>query len=179
MAHQYAHLCKQNVQANISYYLAQHPEVAHMPIENVIKAFKEGFNNEGLLDTHLPDLSRILTQLPNSNESLFAERLRVEALSQDLGDANIFFTMNMDPRAWPDVHRLVYRLEHGYEMSCDSLFEKDTTTFTKLMYKYAMFISVYLSRKAKMFFKAFFGDVCGIPKTEPSGTCNREKTGWY
>ena len=154
-----------------------------MPIENVIKAFKDGFTDEGLLDTHLPDLSTILTQLPNSNESWFAERLGVKAMSRDLGDANIFFTMNMDPRAWPDVRQLVYKLEHGCEMPRDSPFIKDTEAFTKLMDKYAVHISIYLSRKAKMFFEAFLCDICGVSKQESGGNWNdmldRKKTSWF
>jgi hypothetical protein len=54
-----------------------------------------------------------MTQLPNSREMWFAERLGVEAMSRDCGDPNVFITINNDPRASVDIRRLLYELENG------------------------------------------------------------------
>jgi hypothetical protein len=182
MAHQYSRLNEQTVHASVGYYISQHPEAAHVPMQSVIKAFKEGFDEQGLLDSHLPDLTTILTKIPNSRERWFAERLGIESMSRDLGDPNLFLTVNMDPRAWPDVRSLIYKLEYGKEMPRDDPFEKNTEAFTKLMSKYAPHIAVYLNRKVKIILRAFLTDICGIPEKEESADWtlrDKSQNGWF
>jgi len=114
MMHQYARLAEQRVHALVGYcsnrpmhapsaLLSQHPEKMHTPLQSVLKAFKDGMNGDGLLDTQLPDLSSVMSQIPNSRQIWFSERLGIEAISRDLGDPNVFITLNMESTAWPDV----------------------------------------------------------------------------
>ena len=57
MAHQYSRLSEQTVRANVGYYLSSNPSVAHVPLNNIVTAFRDGVDNDcGLLDSHLPDL---------------------------------------------------------------------------------------------------------------------------
>jgi len=162
MAYQYSRLNEQTVNANVGYYLSQHPQAAHVSIDSVFKAFKDGFDDQGMIHSHLPDLTAIMAQIPNSRENWFSERLGIESISRDNGNPNLFLTIKLDPRAWPDVRRLVYQLEYGEEMPRDQGFEKDTTVFTKFMSKYAPQIAIYLYRKCHLFMKAFLCDICGI-----------------
>lgn len=106
-----------------------------------------------------------MTQLPNSRERWLAERLGIEAMGRDMGDPNLFLTLNMDPRADPQVRRLIYELEVGKSMPPD-YFERDNEKFTDLLSKYAVQIAIYLSRKTKIFLNAFLCDICGIPEND-------------
>lgn len=130
--------------------------------------------DQGLLDSHLPDLTAIMAQIPNSREKWFSERLGIESISRDLGDPNVFLTINIDPRAWPDVRRLVHQLEYGEEMPRYQPFEKDMAVFTKLMSKYAPQIAVYLYRKCHLFIRAFLCDICGIEETETGSNFRKQ-----
>jgi len=184
MAHQYARLSEQTVRATVGYYLSSHPNVAHVPFNNIISAFRDGVDeNCGLLDSHLPDLTQIMSQLPNSRQKWFCERLGIEAISRDCGSPNVFITINLDPRASPDVRRLIYKLEHGTDMQRDEPFVKDTAEFTRLMSKYAPQISIYLYRKVKIMMRVFFTKICGIPENKPVRTDWRQQdqteNGWF
>jgi len=182
MCHLYSRLVEQTIHANIGYYLSQHPDAQHLPIDAVITAFKDGFNEEGLLDSHLPGLSTVMMQLPNSREKWFAERLGIESISRDIGDPNIFLTLNMDCRSWFDTRQLLYKLENGTDMPRDHPFEVNTEKFTELMDKYAPQIAIYLCRKAKIFLRAFLGDICGIPEHEDDTDWtvgDRSEKGWW
>jgi hypothetical protein len=182
MAHQFARLCEQTVHMTMGFYVSQHPDTAHLPIDSVIKAFSEGFDQQGLLDSHLPSLTGILAHIPNTRERWFAERSGIEAISRDNGDPNLFLTINMDPRAWPDVRRLVYKLEYSSEMPRNHPFVKNTQEFTELMNKYAVHISVYLCRKAQILLRAFLCDVCGVSEktlTAELSDVNRPDNSWY
>jgi len=104
MAHQYSRLSEQIVRVTVGFYISSHPSVAHVPINNILTAFRDGVDQDsGLLDSHLPDLTTIMSQLPNSCQKWFSERLAIEAMSRDVGSPNVFVTMNLDPRASPDV----------------------------------------------------------------------------
>jgi hypothetical protein len=142
---------EQRMHATVGYYISQHPSVTHLPANAVLQAFKEGTNEHGVLNTHCPDLTAMMTQLPNSRESWFSEQLGIEAMSRDLGEPNIFLTVNMDPRAWPDVRRLLYQLEYRKMMPHNEPFELNTEQYTSLMNKYAVQLSIYLYRKVKFF----------------------------
>ena len=114
MAHQYNRLSEQTVRATVGYYVSSHLSVAHVPVSNILTAFRDGVDQDsGLLDLHL---------LPNSRQKWFSERLGIEAISGDAGSANVFMTINLDPRASPDVRRLLYTLEHGKDMDRDEPF---------------------------------------------------------
>jgi hypothetical protein len=117
--------------------------------------FRNGFTEDGLLDSHLPGLSALLCQLPNTREHFTAERMGIESIGRDLEDANLFMTLNQDPRSDPGVRRLVHQLEFGTEMPRDFPFERNTENFTQLMSKYAAHINIYLYRKVKIFLRAF------------------------
>ena len=182
MAHQYSHLSEQTVRANVSYYLSAHPSVAHIPISNIIAAFRAGIDKDsGLLDSHLPDLTTVMSQLPNSRQKWFQERLAISQMSCDSGPPNVFVTINLDPRASPDVRRLLFRLEHGKDMDRDEPFIKNTTEFTRLMNKYASFMAIYLYRKVKILMDVFFTKICGIPKKKVNDWRQQDITesGWY
>jgi hypothetical protein len=163
LMHSYARLVEQQVRANVGYYLTQHPDAASQPIENVIAAFKEGFNSENLLESHLPGLSTMMLQLPNSRERWFSERMGVESMSRDLGDPNVFITLNNEPRACPDIRRLIFELEYGASVNMDpDWFEQNTAKFTELISKYAAHLSIYLYKRTQFFLKAFLVDICGV-----------------
>ena len=183
MMHQYAHLVEQRVHAVVGYYISQHPDSVCMPIESVLQAFKDGPTDDGLLDSKLPDMTRFMSQIPNTREGWFSERLGIEAMSRDLGEPNVFITLNMDPRAWTDVRRLLYSLEYGEGAEMDrDWFEMDTGKFTELLDKYAVQVSIYLSRKVKIFLRAFLCVICGIPYSEEDTdwtVSDRSTTGWF
>jgi ribosomal protein S17E len=167
LMHSYARLVEQQIRANVGFYLTAHPDAASQPISNVISAFKNGFNEENLLESHLPGLSQMMTQLPNSRERFFSERMGIEALSRDLSDPNLFMTLNNDPRASPDVRRLLYELEYGSLADMDpDWFELNTTKFTELTSKYAAQLSIYLYKRTQLFLTAFLVDICGIAEKQ-------------
>jgi len=67
MAHQYSRLSEQNVRATVGYYISSHPSVAHVPLNDILTAFRDGVDQDsGLLDSHLPGLTTVMSQLPNS-----------------------------------------------------------------------------------------------------------------
>ena len=182
MAHQYSRLNEQTVHANVAYYISQHPEAAHVSIDSVIKAFRDGFDDQGLIDSHLPDLTCVMSQIPNTRQRWFSERLGIEQISKDLGDPNLFLTINMDPRAWPDVRRLIHKLEYGEEMPRDQHFEKNTTVFTELINKYAPQVAIYLYRKCHMIVRAFLCDICGIAERSTGSDFRKQdvtEVGWF
>ena len=76
----------------------------------------------------------------------------MEAISRDMGSPNLFVTINVDPRASPDVRQLIYYLEHGTEMDREEPFVKDPAEFTRLLSKFAPFVAIYLYRKVKIMF---------------------------
>jgi len=90
-----------------------------------------------------------MSQLPNSRQKWFCERLGIKTISRDIGSPKVSVTINLDPRASPDVRRLIYMLEYGKDMHREEPFVKDTAEFTKLMNKYAPFFEIYLYRKVK------------------------------
>lgn len=140
LMYQYARLVERQVTANTCWYLQQSPDVAHLPIDQVLEAFKNGFTSEdeSLIDSKLPGLSSVMKQLPNSRESWFSERLGIEAIGRDFADPNLFLTMNNSPRETYDTRLLLYKLEHGSEEGFDpNYYERDTQKFTDLMNKYA------------------------------------------
>ena len=189
LMHQFARLTEQRVHAMVGYYISQHPEKVHTPLQSVLNAFKDGMNEDGLLDSQLPGLTAVMSRIPNSRQKWFAERLGIETISRDLGDPNLFITLNMDPRAWPDVRKLIYKLEYGADSEMDrNWYELNTETFTALLDKYAPQICIYLCRKAKIFLRAFFCGICRIPPSEVGNdkvrdgdwlATDRFKNGWY
>jgi hypothetical protein len=183
MMHQYARVIEMNIRALVGWYVSQKPERANIPIDSLLNAFKEGVNDEGMIDSQFPDLHGLMAQIRNSKENWYAERLGIETMSRDLGDPNLFFTINMEPRNWPDVRQLIYKLEHG---SLDGYnpdyYERNNEIYTNLLDKYAVQLSTYLHFKVKMFNRAFFQDICGIENIEeiPDSTNpgDRTKTSW-
>jgi len=65
------------------------------------------------MDSKLPDLTALMTKIPNSRNKWFAERCAIEAISRNKGEPNLFATVNMEVKNWEDVRRLVYQLEIG------------------------------------------------------------------
>jgi hypothetical protein len=66
----------------------------HLPIDSLLKAFKQGFNEDGMLDNRLPGLSTMMAQFSNSRERWYTARLNIDAISHDLGSANVFLTVS-------------------------------------------------------------------------------------
>ena len=70
------------MRATAGYYISLHLSVAHVPITNILTAFRDGVDQDsGLLDSHLPDLTTVMSQLPNSHQKWFAKRHKIEAIS--------------------------------------------------------------------------------------------------
>lgn len=177
MAYLYSRLCHMTVRATVGYYMTQHPEAATHSITAICNAFKNGLDDQGLLDSHLPDLTTFMTQIPHSREKWYAERLGIEAISRDLGSANVFLTINLDVRSSKDVRELIYRLETGQQqMPENHPFEKNTEVFTQLLNKYAVHVSLYLYRKVKIILRAFLSDICGVAENETDDWLNKDKT---
>ena len=86
-----------------------------------------------------------------NRERWFSERVGLEAVSRDLGDPNVFMTLNHDPRSTYDTRNLLYLLEHGEKMPADHPYERDNERFTDLMSRYAPQMDIYLFVKTKMF----------------------------
>ena len=183
LMYQYARMVELMINARTTWYLQQTPDVAHLPMDEVIQAFKSGFSgDESVIDSKMPGLSSLMMKLPNSREMWFSERLGIEAVSRDFGDPNVFLTLSNDPRSTYDTRALLYRLENGAEMPPDHPYELDTERFTELMSRYAPQMAIYLCRKTKMFLKAFLCDICGISEKEPSGDWtkrDRLEEGYY
>jgi len=167
---QYARMFELMINAMATWYLQQMPDVARLPMDEVIEVFKNGFTeDESLIDSKMPGLSSLMAKLPNSHERWFSERLGSEAISRDFGDPNLFVTFSNDPRSTHNTRALLYKLEHGTEMPPDHPYEMNTEHFTELMSRYAPQMAIYLCRKTKMFLKAFLCDICGISEKEPTG----------
>ena len=189
MMHQYAKLVEQRVHAMVGFYLTQHPEKVHTPLQSVLKAFRDGINEDGLLDSQLPELSAVMSQIPNTRQKWFSERLGIESISRDLGNPNLFMTLNMDPRAWPDVRQLIYKLEYGLDSEMDrNWFEPNTEKYTELLDKYAPQVCIYLYRKTKIFLRAFLSGICRISPAEVGddedrgrdwSAADRYKNSWF
>ena len=176
LMHQF--VTERRVNAMVGYYISQHPEKISTPLQSVLKAFKNGMFENGILDSQLPDLSAVMFQIPNSRQKWFSKRLAIKSISRDLGDANVFITLNMDPRAWPYVRQLVYKLEYGSDSTMDrNWFELNTEKYTELLDKFAPQISIYLCRKAKIFLRAFFCGICQILPLE-IGKCQDIDKNW-
>ena len=127
--------------------MSQRPDVAEIPLMSLLQTFKDGANQEGLLQSRLPDIQCIMSPIRNSRECWFAERMGMEAIGRDCGDANIVLTLNMDPRAWPDVRNLIYKLENGFEsMMPLDYYVRKTQEFTDLLDKC---IFVYMRGKLR------------------------------
>ena len=63
-------------------------------------------------------------------------------MSRDLGEPNVFMTLSMDPRAWPDVRELVHQLEYGLEKKMDKdWYVVNADLFSVLMSKHAVQVS--------------------------------------
>ena len=115
MMHQFARLTDLNVKSVVGWYTNQRPERAHVPLQNLLDVFRKNVNNRenDSINTSMPDLQGIMTKIRNSREEWFSERLGLETKSRDDGFANFFFTLNCDPREWPDVRKLLYELNIG------------------------------------------------------------------
>ena len=182
MMHQYARLTEMRVHARVGFYISQHPSAAHLPLDSVVNAFKNGFDEMGLLDARLPDLTMLMTQLPNSRQYWFQERQALETIARDLSDPNLFMTINPEPRHSADIRQLIHSLHCPNEPFDREWTFSSTEQFTELMSKYAPHVSVYLWRKTKIFMRAFLNDICRIPATEQSEdwtTIDRSKNGYY
>ena len=168
MMHQYARLTEMRVHARVGFYISQHPSAAHLPLDSVVNAFKNGFDEAGLLDARLPDLTMLMTQLPNSRQYWFQERQALETIARDLSDPNLFMTINPEPRHSADIRQLIHSLHCPNEPFDREWTFLSTEQFTELMSKYAPHVSVYLWRKTKIFMRAFLNDICRIPANEQS-----------
>lgn len=73
--------------------MTQHLDTLHMPIDDLLQAFKQGFTEDGLIDSRLPGISTMLSQVPNSRQRWFSERMNIDSISRDLGSANVFLTV--------------------------------------------------------------------------------------
>jgi len=95
LMHQYARLVEMNVRAVTAWYLNEHPEDKNVPIQTLVDVFREGVTDDrGAIDSQLPALQGVMTKIRNSRETMFAERLGIETIGRDAGDANVFITVS-------------------------------------------------------------------------------------
>ena len=178
MMHQYAAIQERLVNAKVGFVMGQHPETAQIPIDQLINILKKGADDQGLIDSKMPNLTQVMAQLPNSREHWFAERLGLEAMSRDCGRPNCFATFNTDCRNWDHTRRLLYKLEQLSNPNFkDPAFENwypNIEQWTQLVDKYAVFLVDYVQRVFQTFFEAFFCDVCGVPRKQPGKGGNTE-----
>ena len=178
MMHQYAAIQERLVNAKVGFVMGQHPETAQIPIDQLIDILKKGADDQGLIDSKMPNLTQVMAQLPNSREHWFAERLGLEAMSRDCGRPNCFATFNTDCRNWDHTRRLLYKLEQLSNPNFkDPAFENwypNIEQWTQLVDKYAVFLVDYIQRVFQTFFEAFFCDVCGVPRKQPGKGGNTE-----
>ena len=178
MMHQYAAIQERLVNAKVGFVMGQHPETAQIPIDQLIDILKKGADDQGLIDSKMPNLTQVMAQLPNSREHWFAERLGLEAMSRDCGRPNCFATFNTDCRNWDHTRRLLYKLEQLSNPNFkDPAFENwypNIEQWTQLVDKYAVFLVDYVQRVFQTFFEAFFCDVCGVPRKQPGKGGNIE-----
>ena len=64
---QYARLVERTVSAKTVWYLQQSPDVAHVPVNQVMEAFKNRLPSQDQLpiDSKLPGLSSVMAQISN------------------------------------------------------------------------------------------------------------------
>jgi hypothetical protein len=183
MMSQFASLAEQRVKALVGFYISQHPQCAYLPLESILKSFQEGANDQGLLESHLPNLTAVMSEIPNTREIWYAHRLALEGISRDMGEPVVFATINMSPREWPDCRKLVYQLEYGLDKEMDkNWFEFNADRFSELMSKHAVQLSIYLNRKVKIFLQAFLGEICRVPMKEDERDWTakeRVENAWY
>jgi hypothetical protein len=79
---------------NLGFYVTQHLDTLHLPIEDLLQAFKHGFTEDNLIDSRLPGLSTMVSQIPNSRQRWLSERMAIDAISRDYGSANLFLTVS-------------------------------------------------------------------------------------
>jgi hypothetical protein len=187
MMHEYSRILEMEAHARCAgYFIQQGSGANEYSLEELLDAFEAGPDGHGKFETNIPDLHTMLAQMNNTREKWFSQRLQIESMSRDMGDANYFLTLNTEPRSWPDVRRLIYALENGQdkEMPKD-WFIRNNETYTNLMEKYAVQISEYLAHKTSTLLKSFFTDICGIPEKEfdkdwrSKGDEGRYSQGWY
>ncbi len=95
----------------MGFYLSQHTQVAHLPLSSIVDAFQHGVDEAGLLDSRLPDLTQMMTQIPDTRQFWFEHRKVLETVGRDLSDPCLFMTINPEPRSH-DTRALIYQLEH-------------------------------------------------------------------
>lgn len=167
MMHSFASLQERIVNAKVGFVMSDHPETAHIPIEELLNVLKQGVDDHGIIDSRLPNLSTVMSQISNSREFWYAQRQAIEAMSRDCGCPNLFSTYSVDCRNWLRTRQLLYKLE---SLSNSSFGQPDfdtwypsTEEWTGLVDKHAALLSDYLWRLFESFYRAFYCDVCGIP----------------
>jgi hypothetical protein len=112
MMYEYARLVEMNIRAITSWYISLRPETANVPLECLLDAFREGINNDlGAIDSQMPELQGIMAQIRNSREKWFAEWQGLEVISRDLGDANVFFYIELRSESMARCTKIVVRVE--------------------------------------------------------------------
>ncbi len=189
--HKYANIQERVVNAKVGFVLNQHPETVHIPIEQLIDVLKQGADDQGIIDSKVPNLNMTMYDLQNSCEMWYSERLRIEAMSCDCGHPNLFSTYNTDCRNWYRTRQLLYKLE---SMSMPQFVESNpdfdnwypsTEQWTSLVEKCAVLLSEYLQRYFQSFFEAFYCDICDVPRNNTCADYSAEadrtspKLSWY
>ena len=191
MAHQYSAIDERKINDKVGFLMHQRPELAGMDITYLLEALKEGADNNGIIDSHLPGLTQLLTSLQGSREFWFSERMGIETISRDLGDCNWFLTLNFDPRNDYHCRKLIWTLEHA-KVNEGKLIDTDfpenwrfesTEHFSKMMDKHAVFVSMLMHHKFETFMDALC-DICQIPQQQKLDDWakrppNCEDNGWY
>ena len=68
MMNQFAGIQERLVNAKVGYVMSQHPETAQIPIEQLIDTLKRGADDQGIIDSKLPNLTHAMSCLSNSPE---------------------------------------------------------------------------------------------------------------
>jgi len=75
---QYARLVEQTINARTKWYLQETPDVVHLPMDDVLKAFQDGFAGDDALtniDSKMPGLSSLMTNFPTHARTGFPRGL--------------------------------------------------------------------------------------------------------
>jgi len=103
LAHMSARLNEQRVGCKVGYLLTTNPEMTSKPIGMFTDALKKGADDHGELESKFPGLTAMLMSLKNSREFWFAEQRGLHTMALKYGEPNLFSTVNMESRHWPQV----------------------------------------------------------------------------
>ena len=196
-----AHAQNQEAFQKMTWFVTKFPSSTSADIVQIIEALLKGPQKDRTFDTSkILDLDAHLAQMKQAPQRWQEERKNIETVQCDSGDANKFFTLNMNCRYWSDVHNMLHQViydepmtdacyghtdkglvSHGGKPCFIPKFVSDQGTFEKIMERYAGKIEVYLDFRTQTYREVWIHKVCRIPKKEGdfSESLDRNTPGYY